>query len=725
MLPMLSPAHSFVGLKASQNFRNGALMATTAHQHTTTTSKTLDQDQTGVLSGQFVGPQQVKTSVVEHGNGCIDIRGHYEETDGKKCGILVRKADMTDIKKLKTWFAKHEESKSRAVKLKQYSEEELAKLVEDGDLYLATTDDGSLLTTMILGELSEEKKADWFSIGCISDNIAATVPELVFYCGGVKVDPGFLNRRGYLNNKYHLNLGAATLVEIQRQVLRMGVQQKGEQLFAVYSGTALTSTTTLHLFPTILKQFLRHKDFDLVRTICQEMTIPGSTEPALCSLAIMSLTTGGPETKKLATSSLPVTRSPTAGLTQSDDVFLSNVLDEKIDCYWMEHNAKMIRRGKYGGLRCDIVPRSTKDMTKILKYASASGVKVMVSDTEKGSAVHGGPGPYFRLQSRELRDIPVLDLANGVIVVEPGTTQGQVANLLNGTGWSLPVTMKSSNSSIIENALGGGMTSRGLQMVQSVGLEAVEWSGKTVKTGALASTWHGHGYAFHQKGGAEVGSQSFMFGNRGVVTKMAFALQRLPKYVGTHTTTEATADNLKKAQTLLDEGLASWWQYRVDPMVGVSLVLSAQGKSKSTVAAKLEAFQDEVGEGQMALGTSNIDSSPNLSGKGPFPPGYLQASFQQAKGVPSEYHCKGSGLTRSVAYAAPPNPALLTLIRDEMAKSSEPGVAETITMMPMNLGNTVCVQVEATFEQENVGAADAFFNSVKRIMSTAKCPPLQ
>lgn len=83
----------------------------------------------------------------------------------------------------------------------------------------------------------------------------------------------------------------------------------------------------------------------------------------------------------------------------------------------------------------------------------------------------------------DLAAVRDLDLSGGWAVIEPGVTQGRLAELLRGTGRMLNVTVSAAATSVIGNMLDRGVGLRRQRVDDLLGLEVVLPDGETVRVG--------------------------------------------------------------------------------------------------------------------------------------------------------------------------------------------------------------------------------------------------
>jgi 4-cresol dehydrogenase (hydroxylating) len=124
-----------------------------------------------------------------------------------------------------------------------------------------------------------------------------------------------------------------------------------------------------------------------------------------------------------------------------------------------------------------------------------------------------------------MQRIRQLDLERGVAVVEPGVSQGALADRLADTPFLLNVTTSCRDSSVIGNALDRGQGALRLRVDELLGVEAVLGNGSVVATGVLAPDGGG---LFGRASGPDA-TPLFCQSNFGVVTAAAIALVRRPE----------------------------------------------------------------------------------------------------------------------------------------------------------------------------------------------------
>lgn len=310
--------------------------------------------------------------------------------------------------------------------------------------------------------------------------------------------------------------------------------------------------------------------------------------------------------------------------------------------------------------------------------------------------------------------------------------------MLRGTDWYLPVTGSCVHSSIVGNTLDAGRDSIGVRVRRVTGVEALAGNGKKTKTGVLASRWHGHGFCGNDN------ASSFLFGQRGIVTKLALPLRPLPKYVGASIHPLVHDGMLRIASDLHNSNHASWWQHRADSDSNRKVVvLQAEGGSREEIERKLLVFEEKMGPGQVALCPTSNPDDVTIAGEAKIPEFLIREGLKYFSGIPScatHQHVLGTSSCdetptagvgfRASAFACPSHTSIISILRNEIlaAASDTHGIEVTITSTPMDSTEkrgTMYFLVWVTFDRTEAGVEDPFFRSVQRIMSAAKCPPFR
>ena len=644
-----------------------------------------------------------------------DMAGHYE-TAGETVSFNVQKATLSDVDKLLVWYGNEKN-------VRQYSRQELHSLVLERKVHIVVdVDSGELLMSFIFYELSKVEKIQMLTQDAgLTDPIIKKYPQISFYQGGLKMAPSISTNGGYLSNSKRMCMGIA----IYSEIVRLYIRAHPDNSLLVCGASSLESMTTLHLLPTLNEMVCKAKDLQVTSQVLQECRKPGSNQLGIFTASVIE--------KKSDSSKIDL--CPT---TPSHDDFLKFASQLGAKTSWVESTVQITGQERPGFW--DILPNTPEQLEKIVKRAVAANIvldKVIGSGKTWGSATHSTSSP-FRLNLSQLRSVPLLDLANGVIVVEPGVTQGEVSKMLRGSKWYLPVTGSCAHSSIVGNTLDSGRDSIGVRVRRVTGIEAIGWDGKKTKTGVLASRWHGHGFSGNDN------ASSFLFGQRGIVTKLALPLRPIPKYVGVSIHSLLGEEGLSIASELHNSNDATWWQHRADSDGSgnkkVVVALQAEGGSREEIERKLQLFEKKLGPCQNACCSTSDLEDVSITGEAKMSELFIREALKYFSGVPScatHKHVLGSASCdetpadgvgfRASAFACPSNTAILALLRNEIlaAASETEGINVTITATPMDSTEkrgSVYFLVWATFDRDNAGLEEPFFRSVQRIMANAKCP---
>jgi 4-cresol dehydrogenase (hydroxylating) flavoprotein subunit len=194
-----------------------------------------------------------------------------------------------------------------------------------------------------------------------------------------------------------------------------------------------------------------------------------------------------------------------------------------------------------------------------------------------------------------------LDLERGVAVVEPGVTQGLLADRLADTPYLLNVTTSCRDSSVLANALERGQGALRLRLDELLGVEAVLGNGAVVTAGGVG----GDRREFFGGGSGPDATRLFCQSNFGVVTAAAIALVRRPErtaYVYASYAGEALPAVVDQVGRLRREGVIDCIYYfsemQIDPggraLPDFTLLGPALGRRR-LVAEVLEIAREELG----------------------------------------------------------------------------------------------------------------------------------
>lgn len=141
------------------------------------------------------------------------------------------------------------------------------------------------------------------------------------------------------------------------------------------------------------------------------------------------------------------------------------------------------------------------------------------------------------LDLSRMNTVRTLDVDHGYAVVEPGVTQRQLAELLEGTPWMMNVTAGCADAGIVGNTVECGDGTLRARVEDLLGLEVVLGTGEVMTTGGLDRTGRRAG----RVAGPDL-TRAFLQGNLGVVTAMAISLTPRPEAITlVHATFAATA----------------------------------------------------------------------------------------------------------------------------------------------------------------------------------------
>ncbi|WP_084484258.1 FAD-binding oxidoreductase [Nocardia anaemiae] len=155
------------------------------------------------------------------------------------------------------------------------------------------------------------------------------------------------------------------------------------------------------------------------------------------------------------------------------------------------------------------------------------------------------------LDLSRMNTIRTLDLDRGYAVVEPGVTQRQLVELLDGTPWMLNVTSGCADASIVGNTIERGDGTIRPRVEDLLGLEVVLGTGEIMTTGGLDRNGGWSGTA----AGPDL-TRAFLQSNLGVVTAMAIGFVPRPEAVTLVNATYANAALAEAVDAVIRVGRA-------------------------------------------------------------------------------------------------------------------------------------------------------------------------
>ncbi|ONM46718.1 FAD-binding oxidoreductase [Nocardia donostiensis] len=174
-------------------------------------------------------------------------------------------------------------------------------------------------------------------------------------------------------------------------------------------------------------------------------------------------------------------------------------------------------------------PVSTEEVRQSVISAVRAGIPLFPLSTGRNWGM-GSRSPVVDgcavLDLSRMTAVRTLDLDLGYAVVEPGATQRQLAELLEGTPWMLNVTAGCADAGLIGNTLERGDGTIRPRLEDLLGLEVVLGSGEVMTTGGLDRNG--------RRPGAVAGpdlTRAFVQSNLGVVTAMAISLVPRPEAI--------------------------------------------------------------------------------------------------------------------------------------------------------------------------------------------------
>lgn len=149
------------------------------------------------------------------------------------------------------------------------------------------------------------------------------------------------------------------------------------------------------------------------------------------------------------------------------------------------------------------------------------------------------------LNLSKMNKIVEYDESSGVVVIEPGVTQFQLAKFLEekNSKYFLDVTGSSGETSIIGNTLERGIGYNKLRADLVMGIEIMSGRGDLLKTGSLRFDNSKNKYTYRYGVGADL-TGLFFQSNFGIVTKLAIKLIKKKKYTYTVQVTFESEENL-------------------------------------------------------------------------------------------------------------------------------------------------------------------------------------
>lgn len=181
-------------------------------------------------------------------------------------------------------------------------------------------------------------------------------------------------------------------------------------------------------------------------------------------------------------------------------------------------------------------PLDVADLVAIVRQAYRDGERLYPVSTGLnwgyGSSLPPQPGCSLVDLSgmRRIRNAEAVSVAHPVVVLEPGVTQRDLADFLraHNPGLTFNVTGSSLETSILGNALDGGVGYRGPRRLDIFGLEVVTGTGEVLRTGfrrlgEASPLAHAHAYGL-----GPLPDGLFVQGNLGIVASACFRLELRP-----------------------------------------------------------------------------------------------------------------------------------------------------------------------------------------------------
>lgn len=176
-----------------------------------------------------------------------------------------------------------------------------------------------------------------------------------------------------------------------------------------------------------------------------------------------------------------------------------------------------------------LAPRDTDAVREVVLAANAHGVPLYPFSAGKNWGL-GSRSPVLDggvlLDLSGMDRIRTLDLDRGIAVIEPGVTQGMLADRLEDTPFLLNVTTSCRDTSVVGNALDGGQGMLRLRRDELLGVEVVLGNGSVITTGGVGPAAE---RAFFATGSGPDLTRLFCQSSFGVVTAAAIELVPRPE----------------------------------------------------------------------------------------------------------------------------------------------------------------------------------------------------